>query len=909
LQQIFLLSFPKTAAEFVIRYNLSNFAHLINKMNFRYALICAVLTALCACSGVNHTQNTGSTKVINLDTLTIVPKSKDAVYFGSVKHTVDIIHTRLELKPDWENCYLYGKATLVLKPYFYATNEVKIDAVGFDLNDVYLLQKGSKSKIDYSYNDKQLTLKLPKPYTRNDSIQIFIDYVAKPNTLASSGKISTSEDKGLFFINPNHSNPYIPTQLYSQSETQAASCWFPTIDAPNQRMTQEIFITVAEKYTTLSNGLLVSKTLNSDGTRTDYWKQSLPASPYLTMIAAGEFSVVKDSWHNLEISYYVEKNYAKEARGTFGKTAEMISFFSKKLGVDFPWEKYAQIVVRDYPGGSMENSSATLHGEFMNMTARERIDNDKEEFISHELFHQWFGDMVTCESWSNTPLNESFATYGEYLWLEHSKGKEEADIHHQDDLNTYFNEARARQVNMIRYDYDEAEDMFDRHSYEKGGRILHMLRNYLGDDAFFTTLNYYLNKHKFSSVELADLRLACEKISGEDLNWFFNQWFFASGHPELLITYNYNEIDKKETLHIEQLQDLLKTPLYKLPIDVEIYFEGKKQRHRIFLEKQNQDFEFAVSKQPDLVNVDADKMLLCKKTDMHTLDEWVFQYHNAPLYLDRYEAIDALSKIPGAKSKEVIVKALNDKNWSIRNFAISKLNKFDKNDLTTQKEILKKLALHDERPNVRANAIEKLNELANGEPMTDVYKLALSDVSFQVVAKALLAMHSQNPEMSFEEARQFDEDTAVAVMNALLTIFAANGADSENNYFLQKEHYFDGYNRYGFVQQYGQYLLGRSDSVINSGLDLLAGTARSSEYWWVRLVALQALDSLQTMYAERATELKAKPISNSGSKNNDSSGKSQTAESAHMQHEKIKQLFDSIKNAEKDKNLLRYYSN
>ena len=895
--------------EFANHYILSNFAHLFHKMNFRYALICAVLAVLSACSGVNHTQSTAGTKIINLDTLTIVPKSKDAVYLGSVKHEVDIIHTRLELKPDWENCQLYGKATLVMKPYFYATSIVKIDAVGFDINYVFLINKGVKSKIEFGYNDKQLIIKLPKSYTRNDSIQLFVDYVAKPNTLASSGKISSSDDKGLFFINPNHSNPYLPTQLYSQSETQSASCWFPTIDAPNQRMTQEIVITIADKYTTLSNGLLVSKTLNNDGTRTDYWKQSLPASPYLTMIAAGEFTVVKDSWRNKEISYYIEKNYAKEARGTFGKTTEMISFFSKKLGIDFPWEKYAQIVVRDYPGGSMENTSATLHGEFMNISARERIDNDKEEFISHELFHQWFGDLVTCESWSNVPLNESFATYGEYLWLEHSKGKEEADIHHQDDLNTYFNEARARQVNMIRYDYEEAEDMFDRHSYEKGGRILHMLRNYLGDEAFFTTLTYYLNKHKFSSVELADLRLAFEKISGEDLNWFFNQWFFASGHPDLLFSYNYNENDKKETLHIEQLQDLQKTPLYKLPIDVEIYSEGKKQRQRILLEKQKQDFEFIADKRPDLVNVDADKMLLCKKTDMHTQDEWIFQYNNAALYLDRYEAIDALSKIPGPKSKELIIKALSDKNRSIRNFAISKLSKFDKNDLTTPKEILKKLALQDEKPSVRANAIEKLNELANGESMTDVYKIALSDVSFQVVAKALIAMHSQNPEMSFDEAKQFEEDTAVIIMNALLTIFAANGADSENNYFLQKEHYFDGYNRYGFIQQYGQYLLGRSDSVINSGLDLLAGTARDSEYWWVRLVALQALDSLQTMYAERATELKAKPISNSNSKNNEPLDNSQTAEKAHLQHEKFKQLFDSIKNAEKDKNLLRYYSN
>ncbi len=639
-----------------------------------YLLFTSVAALLIvSCNSSKNTNSSSNHKVINLDTLTIRPKDKSAFYRESAAHENDILHTKLDLRVNWEKQYLLGKATLTLKPYFYPQNQVKLNAVGFEITDLFALRNGTKTKVEYNYDTKIISINLGKTYTRRDTFQIYLEYIARPNGLELAEKKAHTEEKGLYFINAELSDPRKPQQIFTQSETQFASSWFPTIDAPNQRMTQEINLTVDKKFTTLSNGILINQVDNNDGTRTDYWKQSLPSAPYLCMIAIGEFAVIKQKWRNVEVSYYVENRYKKEAAGTFGNTVAMIDFFSKKLGVDFPWEKYAQVVVRDYPGGSMENTSATLHGEFMNVTARERLDNTKEEFISHELFHQWFGDMVTCESWSHTALNESFATYGEYLWLDHRYGREEADIHHQDDLNTYFNEARSKQVNLIRFDYEEDDDMFDRHSYEKGGRILHMLRHVVGDEAFFTALTSYLMQFKFSSVEVQDLRLVFEKTTGKDLNWFFNQWFFASGHPELFITYDYNELTKKETVHIEQMQDLSKAPVYQLPIEIDIYSFGKKERHSVVIKKQKEEFIFDVGAKPNLVNVDAEKMLLCKKNDIKTQEEWVFQYKNAPLYLDRYEALDALSKNPTSKSQDTFLKALNDKNWSLRNFAISKL--------------------------------------------------------------------------------------------------------------------------------------------------------------------------------------------------------------------------------------------
>lgn len=869
-------------------------------MKFISLLLAAVAMVLLSCNPSKRTAKSDKAQVINLDTLTIHPKDNTPVYHESDTHEMDILDTKLELKPEWEKGFLYGKATLTLKPYFYPQNQVKLNAQGFDLTDVFILRNGLKSKAEYNYDTKIISINLNKSISRRDTLQLFIEYVAKANNLELKGRREATSDKGLFFINADGSDPYKPKQIFTQSETQSASCWFPTIDAPNQRMTQQIAITVDKKYTTLSNGILLNQVDNNDGTRTDIWKQSLAAAPYLSMLAIGEFSVTKDKWRNKEVSYYVEKNYGKEAQGTFGNTPEMIEFYSKKLGVDFPWEKYAQVVVRDYPGGSMENTSATLHGEFMNITERERIDNDKEEYISHELFHQWFGDLVTCESWSNTALNESFATYGEYLWFEHHNGREEADIHHQDDLNSYFNEARAKQVNMIRFDYEDTDDMFDRHSYEKGGRILHMLRNYVGDDAFFTALNLYLTEHRFSTVEIHDLRLTFEKVCGQDLNWFFNQWFLASGHPELFITYAYNETTKKETVHIEQVQDLSKTPLYRLPMAIDIYSFGKKERHNITLKKETEEFVFDVAAKPNLVNVDAEKMLLCKKNDTKTQEEWAFQYKNAPLYLDRYEALDALSKNPTSKSKEIIVKALSDKNWSIRNFAIKKLDTPGNNNDSELKPILIKLALKDEKPSVRSNAIEMLGKLYNEEELLDVYKTASDDKSYTVAAQALTTLYEKNPEQGFEEAKRFENDSNYTILSALLTIFSSSGSDLENSFFISRERFFNSYGRYSFTQLYGKYLLGRSDSVINEGLPLLESTARTSNIWWVRLVALQAIDSLQSMYEARENELKAKKAAELNA---------QALESAHAQYQKLKALFESVKGQETDKNLLRYYSN
>ena len=455
-------------------------------MNFKafavisFAAANAMLLGCKTAEPITGTNNTAANQQVTSKNGKTVPDwvPKPAPYQAAETQLTDLIHTKLRVSFDWQKQQLIGEATLTCKPYFYPQSSLVLDAKGFEIQSVELEDGGP---LKYTYDGKKLNITLDKTYSRTQEYKVLINYIAKPNELEAGGSEAITSDKGLYFINPLGEEKDKPRQIWTQGETEASSAWFPTIDAPNQRMTQEIYITIEDNFKTLSNGSLIYSRQRPNGMRTDYWKQELPHAPYLAMMAIGEFAVVKDSWKNKDVTYYVEPKYKNSAKGIFGNTPEMLSFFSKKLGVEYPWDKYAQVVVRDYVSGAMENTSASLFGEFVQLSNRELLDHSMDEIIAHELFHQWFGDLVTTESWSNLPLNESFATYGEYLWFEHKLGRDEADMGLVNDLVNYLSEAQRKRVPLIRYHYENQEDMFDRHSYQKGGRVLHMLRHYVGE--------------------------------------------------------------------------------------------------------------------------------------------------------------------------------------------------------------------------------------------------------------------------------------------------------------------------------------------------------------------------------------------------------------------------------------------
>jgi aminopeptidase N len=343
----------------------------------------------------------------NYDKYDLETTGSDAPYQETAKRLSDLLHTKLEVSFDWVKHYLFGKATLTLKPYFYPTNTLTLDAKGFDIQKVALVTASGNKDLKYEYDSMKLDIQLNKTYTRTDTFTIFIQYTAKPDELDEKNEYITYQNKGLYFVKQGEDDSLdSPQQLWTQGETEAASCWFPTIDHPNERTTQEISITVPNNYLTLSNGKLISSTNLPNGTRTDYWKQTLPHAPYLFTMAIDEYVLVKDSWRGKEVNYYLDSTYAHLAHNIFGNTPEMLEFFSNRLNYPYPWDKYSQAIVYNFVAGAMENTSATLFYDDLYYYGTQEGKSD--DIISHELFHHWFGDLVTCESWANLPLNESF---------------------------------------------------------------------------------------------------------------------------------------------------------------------------------------------------------------------------------------------------------------------------------------------------------------------------------------------------------------------------------------------------------------------------------------------------------------------------------------------------------------------
>ncbi len=698
-------------------------------------------------------------------------------YRAFATKTNDLVDTRLEAGFDYNHSYLNGKVWLTLTPHFYPTDSLELDAKGMNIQKVALYKEGKYIPLQYRYDSLVLRIRLDKTYQKTQQYKIFIDYTAKPNEFRTHGSNAITDAKGLYFINPKGEDKDKPTQIWTQGETEANSVWIPTIDKPDQKCTQRFSLTVPSKYVSLSNGTLVSRKKNPNGTRTDTWVMALPNAPYLFFIGIGDYAVIKDQYKGKEVSYYVEKAYAPVARKIFGLTPEMIKFFSEKVtGIDYPWPKYSQIVGRDYVSGAMENTTATLHQESAQQNARELVDgNGWESTIAHELFHHWFGDLVTAESWSNLTVNESFADYSQLLWLQHKYGNDEAGFENFREMESYLSDQASKTKDLVRFYYKDKEDMFDLVSYQKGGRILHMLRNYVGDAAFFKSLNLYLTRYKFGNGSAHKLRLAFEEVTGKDLNWFFNQWYFGSGNPELDLSYGYDAPSKTAFVYLKQTQSGDK--IFQLPIKIDVYVGTDKKTYQVWSQNKADTFAFAVSSKPDLIDVDPERIILARRKDTKTLAEYIIQYTQAGNYLERREAIDFAarnSKEPSAY--DLMEKALQDPYFRIRMRALQDIgrSKLKESTITT----IETLAREDDHKLVRAAAIDVLAKLKI-ESDKDFLVQSIKDSSYSVAGAALESLALLDSAQAFKIASGLiKEDNRGRLLGAITQVMIRYGDET-----------------------------------------------------------------------------------------------------------------------------------
>jgi aminopeptidase N len=643
---------------------------------------------------------------------------------------VDMLHTRLEFQFDWAKEEVRGRATHRFRP-FAPLKQLQLDASKMTIQAVSLVPADSSAApvgLRHELHGQSLAIDLDREYGPAEELTVRIDYlIQKPQ-------------RGFHFVNPDAHEPNQQQIIWTQSQPEDAKCWFPCFDNPGERMTSEVLVRVPGDFLVLSNGVLKERTIHGDGSRTWHWVQDQTHAPYLISVVAGRFEAYEQRFEDIPIVAYVPPGRLADAERSFGKTPAMMQYFGQKIGVRYPWAKYAQICCDEY-GGGMEHTSATtltletLHDE------KAHLDVSSDNLVAHELAHQWWGDLLTCKDWAELWLNESFATYFATLWTEYDRGWDEAAYQRYQEAQSYLDEDRQQYRRpIVSYRYQTGWNMFDRHSYPKGARVLHMLRYVLGDEAFWRALKHYCQKHAYGVVETADLRVAIEESTGQGLNWFFDQWIYHGGHPEFEVSYTWDESEKLVRLKVKQVQtvDAL-TTLFRMPIAIELVTPSQTVTRKVTVSKAEETFHLALEQRPVRVCFDPQDWVLKTLKFSKSKEELLNQLAHSQHIICRLQAVQGLGELrPDRDAFEALARAAReDKFWAIRQEAVRHVARFGGDDA---RKTLIAAAGQDEKSFVRRAAISSLADFPHDDTRTLLRQATANDPSYFAVAAALSAL-------------------------------------------------------------------------------------------------------------------------------------------------------------------------
>ena len=708
------------------------------------------------------------------------------IYKGSHTRTWDLIHTELKLSFDWEKSLVNGEATLLLAPWFLPKDQLVLDAKKFTISSLKAQTQSGEVPLEFTYDEALITIDLGREIQKNEILTVLINYQAHPDQIPSKGGRAITADKGLYFINPKAEATEYTPQIWTQGEPDANSGWFPTIDHPNERMTTEIYLTVADSLVTVSNGILTHSSEVKEGKRTDHWLMEKPHAPYLVMLAIGPWHTEKDKWRDIPLEYLGEKSESQNIRRIFHKTPEMLSFFSKRLGVNYPWPSLRQVLTREYVSGAMENTTGIIYGDFVYSDSLSYPDDPHEDIIAHEIFHHWFGDLVTCEAWGQIPLNESFATYGEVLWKQHAHGTDSADYHRYNDYQNYLLEFYfSKRENLIRFDYESIDNMFDNHSYAKGGRILHQLRMELGDTIFFTSLQYYLEKHSYQSVEVHDLRKAFEDVSGRDLNYFFDQWFFAPGHPVCETHSHYDSKNDEIVFAIKQIQSLEYYPLYRFMVP--LVWEDSKGLHKEYREVSLESDTLRISwdKEPKWMAIDPSHDCMVEWRHSFSEDEQGYFLENSPFAIQRLQVLDNMKADDSfEKYTERLEIALTDDFPAVAELALEKATSILPENKSALQPKIFEMANAYPHTGVRAMAIDFCREELKIKDV-ELYKSGIQFASYKIQGASLNGLYYVRIPGLLDMAREKFPSAKNELRGACARVLAAQGNEGDFTVFMR----------------------------------------------------------------------------------------------------------------------------
>jgi aminopeptidase N len=567
----------------------------------------------------------------------------------------DATHIKIVVDLDIPNSSFDGTCTTTVKAFHDGSRKVVFDAVDMKIKGV----TAGGRKCATKYDKKQLTVNLPRNYKAGEEVDIAVRYrVEKPKL-------------GMYFIHPEKAYPDTPTQVWTQGQDEYSRYWYPCHDAPQEKATTEVIATVPAEFTVVSNGGLKKTTSDKKrGTKTFYWSMAIPHSTYLVTLAAGKWVELRDSWAGIPVTYYTEKGREKRAKLAFGKTPKMLKFFSESIGVKYPYEKYAQIAAANFIYGGMENTSATTQTDLVLCDERAFAENWHDGLVAHELAHQWFGDLLTCKDWSHAWLNESFATYFDALFDEHDHGDGALRYHMLSNARNYFGEDKERYRRAIVTNvYKEPSDIFDRHLYEKGSLVLHMLRYVLGDKLWWRSIKTYVEDNRGKSVETLDLINAIEKATGKNMRWFFDQWIFKAGHPEYKVTYNWDGKKKEASAWVVQSHRTdAETGLFKMPVFFEFDLKGGgRKAFKETVDKKEQTFTWKLASEPKLFRFDPGNWILKHVTVVKPRAMWFHQLQHDKDPMGRIAAAHQLAKLGSTEAVEALAAALlRERFWGVQ---------------------------------------------------------------------------------------------------------------------------------------------------------------------------------------------------------------------------------------------------
>ena len=641
----------------------------------------------------------------------------------------DLTHARIELRFDLEQRKVLGQVTHTLSALRDGLRQLHFDSVDLTISGVRVDGRDGR----FSTDAEKLHVHLDAPSKAGQKYEVAIRYDGKPK-------------KGLYFIFPDKSRPNQTRQIWTQGQAEDTRYYIPIYDYPNDRTTTEMIVTVPGDWETVSNGKLVSVTGAGQGMKTWSWSQAQPISTYLITLVAGELEKQSETWRNLSVDYIVPRGQRERIAPTFSRTRDMLTYFSDRLGVPYPWDKYDQSMVDQFVIGGMENVSATtlttrslLHP----VLARESL-QQSDGLISHELAHQWFGDLVTCKDWAHLWLNEGFATFMATLWQERRLGADNASYARWRMQANWMRQGRLFAVPVVTRDFNDSL-RYAGNIYDKAGLILQMLREQLGDEAFFGGLKHYLEKNRLGNVVTEDLVKALEESTGANLDRFFGQWIYGAGAPRFAVTSAYDDATHQLSLRVRQTQRVGgAVGLFTVPVEIVITTAGGTQSFPIRPSKAEETFSFPVNGAPLLVLFDKGSRILKSVEFRKPPAEWIYQLQHAEEVADRAAAAEALGDV---KDNEAVVAALGeaaqrDRFWGVRVQALTALGRAG--GAEAGKRVL--AATSNTEPWVREVAVEQLGRFKDDASLPErLVEIFRRDAAYRVRAAALNAYAQLKP--------------------------------------------------------------------------------------------------------------------------------------------------------------------